>query len=190
MILVRHPAVALLFQQGNFTAADTQLVARSLGLYSAAIWAFGLQQILNRAYYALHDTTTPLLLGIANLLINTLIELPLLWTPLGESGMAVGTAVAFSLQALVMVWMLNRKAGGLGLSASVPAVAKMLAASVAMALACLAVKQLPLYPTDQTKQAWAMQLLTLMTVGGGVYFAACAALGMNVLESVRRKKIN
>src|SRR5438874_4763005 len=49
MILVRYPAVRLLFQHGNFTAADTRWVALSTAIYSAAIWAFSLQQILNRA---------------------------------------------------------------------------------------------------------------------------------------------
>src|SRR5207248_11419738 len=57
MIVVRYPAVRLLFQHGNFTARDTALVALSTAIYAAAIWAFSLQQILNRAYYALHDTT-------------------------------------------------------------------------------------------------------------------------------------
>ena len=42
-------------------------VPLSTAIYSAAIWAFSLQQILNRAYYALHDTMTPLIWGIVNL---------------------------------------------------------------------------------------------------------------------------
>ena len=108
MIVVRHPAVAFFFQHGKFTAEDTRLVALSTAIYSAAIWAFSLQQILNRAYYALHDTTTPLIWGVVNLTINTLVEIPLLWTGLHECGMAVGTLVSFAIQAVVMLWMLDR----------------------------------------------------------------------------------
>jgi putative peptidoglycan lipid II flippase len=188
LIAVRYPAIQLLFERGNFTPADTELVARSTGLYAGAIWAFSLQQILNRAYYALHDTTTPLVLGILNLALNLLVEIPLLWTPLAEAGMAAGTLVAFSIQALAMVWLLDRKAGGLGLSASVPPIAKMLAATAAMGAACWLVQRLPIYPDGTTKTATAMQLMTLMVTGGTVYFAACAAMGMNVLEHVPRRR--
>jgi putative peptidoglycan lipid II flippase len=188
LVVVRYPAVRLLFERGEFTPEDTVLVARSTGLYAAAIWAFSLQQILNRAYYALHDTTTPLVLGIANLLINVIVEIPLLWTGLAEAGMAAGTLVAFSIQAVVMVWLLDRKSGGLGLAASMPAIGKMLAATATMGVACVIVQRLPFYPQGATKLATAMQLAILVGTGGAVYFVACATMGMNVLEHVRRRK--
>lgn len=180
LIVVRYPAVRLLFERGNFTPEDTVLVARSTGLYAAAIWAFSLQQILNRAYYALHDTTTPLVLGIVNLAINLVVEIPLLWTPLAEAGMAAGTLVAFAIQAVVMVWLLDRRVQGLGLSASLPAIVKMLIATTAMGIACALVQWLPFYPSGATKLASAMQLAILMTTGGATYFLACALMGMNV----------
>ncbi len=184
MIVVRYPAVQLLFQKGNFTANDTYLVALSTAMYSAAIWAFGLQQILNRAYYALHDTMTPLIWGVANLAINTIVEIPLLWTHLHEAGMAVGTLVSFSIQAVIMLWMLDRRCGGLQLNRSWPAIAKMLIASALMCAACLALPHLPIYPHGQHKITWAIQLCLLMGVGGLVYFGACAAMGMDVMQHV------
>ncbi|HEV2295057.1 MAG TPA: murein biosynthesis integral membrane protein MurJ [Tepidisphaeraceae bacterium] len=180
LVVVRYPAVRLLFERGNFTPEDTILVARSTGLYAAAIWAFSLQQILNRAYYALHDTTTPLVLGVVNLAINLVVEIPLLWTPLAEAGMAAGTLVAFAIQAIVMVWMLDRRVAGLGLSAILPSIAKMLIAAAAMGFACFAVQRLPFYPDDTTTSASAMQLGILMLTGGATYFLTCAALGMDV----------
>jgi putative peptidoglycan lipid II flippase len=122
LVLVRYPAIRLLFERGHFTSTDTMLVARSTGLTAAAIWAFSLQQILNRAYYALarHDHTAraghrepdhqhargdPAAVERA----------------LAEAGHGGGNMVAFSLQAIVMIWMLDRKAGGLGLGARRPA---------------------------------------------------------------------
>lgn len=187
MIVVRYPAVRLLFQQGSFTAEDTRLVALSTAIYSAAIWAFSLQQILNRAYYALHDTITPLIWGIVNLTINTIIELPLLWTGLHEAGMAVGTLVSFAIQAVIMLWMLDRRCGGLGMKQSFSNIAKMLVASALMLIACIGVQYLPIYPHGSHKITWAIQLFVLMGVGGLVYFAACAVMGMNVMEHIPRR---
>lgn len=190
MVVVRHPAVQLLFQHGSFTARDTALVALSTAIYSAAIWAFSLQQILNRAYYSLHDTMTPLIWGIVNLTINTIVELPLLWTGLHECGMAVGTLVSFAIQSLVMLWMLDRRCGGLHLNKSWPGIARMLIASGLMCAACLVLQHLPIYPHGQRKIALAIQLCLLIGVGGFIYFGACAAMGMNVMEHVplRRRR--
>jgi putative peptidoglycan lipid II flippase len=189
MIVVRYPAIRFLFERGHFTYEDTKWVALSTAIYSAAIWAFSLQQILNRAYYALHDTMTPLIWGIVNLSINTIIELPLLWTGLRESGMAVGTLVSFAIQAVLMLWMLDRRVGGMDLRRSLGSIAKMVLASAAMWLACVAFQYTPLYPHGERKIIWAIQLLELMTIGGAVYFGLCAMMGMNVLNDLlpRRK---
>jgi putative peptidoglycan lipid II flippase len=189
MVLVRIPAVRLLFQHGNFTAEHARLVALSTAFYSSAIWAFSLQQILNRAYYALHDTVTPLVWGIVNLVINTIVELPLLWTSLGESGMAVGTLVSFAIQAVVMLWMIDRRVGGLGMGASgsMRTIGKMLVASAVMCATCVAVQHTSIYPIGSGKIVWASQLMLLMTIGGIMYFATCWMLGIDILAHVMRR---
>jgi putative peptidoglycan lipid II flippase len=198
MIAVRYPAVRLLFQHGKFNDLDTRLVAVSTGVYSAAIWAFSLQQILSRGYYALHDTTTPLIWGGINLLLNLVVELPLIWLLprmtgdnfIAETGMAWGTLVSFAIQAVAMTMMLSRRVGGVGVRTLLPNIAKMLIATAVMWLACWAIQKTPLYPSEnflRPKVRWALQLTILMTTGGIVYLAACAAMGINVLEHLRRK---
>jgi putative peptidoglycan lipid II flippase len=187
MVLVATPAVRLLFEGGNFTADDTFWTARSTAIYSAAIWAFSLQQILNRAYYALHDTITPLIWTAVNLALNLVIELPLLFTPLRECALPVGTLVSFAIQSVVMLMMLDRRAGGIGLRQSVRPIVIMLAATAAMILACWGAMQLPHWPTDGSKLTAAIQLAALMTIGGAVYFGVCLALGLgNWRQYVRR----
>ena len=191
LIVVRNPATRLLFLHGNFTPEDARLVALSTALYSSAIWAFSIQQILNRAYYALHDTVTPLVLSIITLIVNLAVEIPLLWTPLGEAGMAAGTAVSFAIQSVVMLHLLRRRVGLLGLSKSVKPVVKMLIAAALMFIACIAIQQTPFYPQESAshhKLTWAIQLTVLMFTGGVVYLGTCMVMGIGVLEHVRRNK--
>src|SRR5205814_9900659 len=113
---------------------------------------------------------------------NLAVELPLLWTPLGEAGMAAGTCVSFILQAVVMLYMLDRRVGGLGLAEIVRPVLKMLAATAAMGLACWAVMHTPAYPRGDGWMIWAAQLLVLMTVGAGVYLGVGLGLGLDVVR--------
>jgi putative peptidoglycan lipid II flippase len=186
LILVAEPAARLMFQHGQISGHDAGLIARSTMIYAAAIWAFSLLQIISRAYYALHDTRTPLVMAVVNIVINLVVEIPLLWTPLAESGMAVGTVVSFAVQALVMLWMLDRRVGGLGLGRSVASIAKMVIATTVMAGVCFGIKSSPLYPEVHTRIGWAVQLTILMLAGGGVYLGLCWMLGVTMISEFIR----
>ncbi|HMO27529.1 MAG TPA: lipid II flippase MurJ, partial [Tepidisphaeraceae bacterium] len=189
MVIVAVPAVRLLFEGGNFTPDDTLWTARSTAIYSAAIWAFSMQQILSRAYYALHDTITPLIWTIVNLLLNLVVELPLLFlTELGEAALPVGTLVSFAIQSVVMLLMLDRRAGGIGLGQSLVPIGKMVLATLVMTGACYAAMQIPGWPTDASKLSAAIQLALLMTIGGSVYLLSCALLRLGDWRQYVRRR--
>ncbi|MGH7679715.1 MAG: murein biosynthesis integral membrane protein MurJ, partial [Gemmatimonadaceae bacterium] len=89
---------AALYQRGRFTPTDTQftwgiLAAASIGLLGSA-----LGRLCSSGFFALHDTRTPLFMSVMMLVINLAVELPLIWTGLGEAGMAAGTSVSFMVQ--------------------------------------------------------------------------------------------
>jgi putative peptidoglycan lipid II flippase len=183
LILVAEPATRLLFQHGMITAHDAALIARSTMIYAGGIWAFSLLQIINRAYYALHDTMTPLVMSAINVVLNVVVEVPLLWW-LGEAGMAVGTLVSFSLQAGVMLWMLDRRVQGLGLRAVVRPALKMLLATALMGLTLLYAKKSPLYPGGAGRLVWTGQLALLIVLGAAVYLVVCKALGVTTMDQL------
>jgi putative peptidoglycan lipid II flippase len=187
LMMVRLPAIQLLFQHGQVRLEDAKLIASSLLFYASAIWAFSVLQIVNRAYYAIHDTITPLIMAIVNIVLNLVIEIPLLWW-MGESAMAVGTCVSFAVQTVIMVWMLDRKVGGLGLGQSVKPVLKMIVATGVMGVACFGVQRLPHFPHSADRISWAVQMVVVMGVGAGVYLGMCSLLGVDMLTQLRPRR--
>jgi putative peptidoglycan lipid II flippase len=187
LILIREPCIRLLFQHGQIDAHQASLIGSSLAYYAGAIWAFSLLQIINRAYYALHDTVTPLVMSIVNIVINLIVEIPLLWW-LGESAMAVGTLVSFSIQAVVMLLMLDRKVGGIGINGLLRPTLKMLLATAVMGLSLYVFMRSPLYPRGTVRLLWTMQLSTLLALGAGVYFAASYLLGLQTFRQLLPKR--
>jgi putative peptidoglycan lipid II flippase len=188
LILVAGPAVRLIFLHGQTTPHDADLIARSTMWYAGAIWAFSMLQIINRAFYALHDMKTPLVMSAINLVLNLAIELPLLWT-LGESAMAVGTFASFSIQALIMLWLLDRKVGGLDLRQCIGPVLKMLVATAVMGAICALIRLTPIYPTGQSRSHWIGQLILITSVGAGTYFATCRLSGLHMMQAFKRRKM-
>jgi peptidoglycan biosynthesis protein MviN/MurJ (putative lipid II flippase) len=104
--------------------------------------------------------------------------------------MAAGTLASFSIQAIIMLYLLDRRVGGLGLKASAMTIVKMLIASAIMLAACLGITHVPGYPHHGGRIVWALQLIILMSVGAGVYLAACAVMGVGVMEHLvpRRRR--
>jgi putative peptidoglycan lipid II flippase len=189
LILVAEPATRLLFQHGQITAHDAALIARSTQFYAGGIWAFSMLLIINRAYYSIHDSMTPLIASILNIVANLVIEIPLLWK-LGEAGMAVGTLVSFSIQAVFMLFLLDRRVRGLGLKQLLSPTLKILAATIVMGGVLIIIKSTAIYPRGMSRIVWSTQLMMLLIIGGGVYLAASYLLRLDTfrqLTSSRRQ---
>ena len=188
LILVCEPAARLLFQHGQLDAHSAGLIAQSTMWYAGAIWAFSLLQIINRAYYATHDTMTPLVMSAVNIVINLVVEIPLLWW-MGESAMAAGTLVSFIVQALLMLWMLDRRTGGLELRTIAGQVVKILIATAGMLAVCVIVRKIPGFPTVPNRLNWTLQLSLLIGTGAGTYLTLCWLLRVPLMASLVPKRL-
>jgi putative peptidoglycan lipid II flippase len=184
---VSGPAIRLLFQHGQITPHDTDLIQRSVMFYAAAIWAFSMLQIINRAYYAIHDTTTPVVMSVVNIALNLIVEIPLLWV-MGEPAMAVGTLVSFAVQTLFMLFMLNRRVGGLELGRLLVPTLKMMLATTMMGAALWGVMRTPAYPQGHGRIIWSVQLIVLMLVGAGIYLGACYVMRLDIVGHLLPKR--
>ena len=63
LILLRYPVIALLYQRGQFDVQSTDMVAWALLWYTVGLVGHSVVEILSRAFYALHDTRTPVIVG-------------------------------------------------------------------------------------------------------------------------------
>jgi putative peptidoglycan lipid II flippase len=189
LILVSEPAIRLLFQHGQISPHDADLIRKSVIFYAGAIWAFSMLQIINRAYYAIHDTTTPVVMAVVNIVLNLMVELPLLWW-MGEPAMAVGTMVSFAVQAVVMLWMLDRRVGGLELGRLTRPTLKMIAATALMGGALVALQKSSIYPHGAGRITWLGQLSMLLVTGAGVYLGACWVMRVEILSHIMPRGSN
>ena len=110
MMVLRYPLIRVLFQHGHFTAQDTLTTAIPLLYFALGISAQSVIQILPRAFYALQDTWTPVILGIISMVIN-IIAMVLLIHPLAHGGLAFATTIAAFVNMLLLIYVLRRRLG-------------------------------------------------------------------------------
>lgn len=111
LIMLRTPLTAAVFQGGDFTIDDTARVATILMAFAPAIWAYSANHVLTRAFYARGETMTPVRISVAMVALNFLLNITLIWTPLGTAGLALSTAFCAILQ---MIWMQRLLAARIG----------------------------------------------------------------------------
>lgn len=75
LIVLGQPVVALFVQRGQWTSAATAGTAWALAFFALGIAGHGLLEVLSRAFYALSDTRTPVLIGILSLFSNIILSI-------------------------------------------------------------------------------------------------------------------
>lgn len=136
LIVLAHPIVALLFQHGRFTAADTQATAVALACYAPGLIGYSAVRLAVPSFYALSDSRTPVTISVASVIVNLALSLCLV--PLiGYPALALGTAVASLFNGAVLLWVLRRRLAGLEDVPLAAAFLKIVVASAVMATVAL-----------------------------------------------------
>lgn len=112
LIALRTPVIRLLFQQGRFTVEDTQATAYALFFYCIGLFAYSAIQLLNRAFYSLQDTRTPVSVGVLAIIINIVLNFILI-KELGHGGLALAYSLAGIVNMVGLLYILRRKIGSI-----------------------------------------------------------------------------
>lgn len=122
VLVLRIPIVRLLFGARGFSWEDTIVTGQTVALFSLAVFAQATAHLLIRAFYALHDTKTPLYCVSLTAAINIglsffltrIFDLRLL-NRISTLNSPVGLALAFSIANLLhfflLLFWLNKKVG-------------------------------------------------------------------------------
>jgi len=111
LIALKLPIISVLFQRGEFDLQSSVLTAQALLYYSLGLWFFSAIRVVISAFYSLQDTKTPVQIGIAALIMNTLLSV-LLMFPLQHGGLALATSLASAFNVALLYLILTRRIGG------------------------------------------------------------------------------
>jgi putative peptidoglycan lipid II flippase len=110
--------VQLIFERGAFTETSTEMVAWALAFFALGLPAHATVEIVVRAFYALHDTKTPVMVGIGAMALNVILSLVFIalfeglgWMPHG--GLALSNALATTSEMAVLLYLIRQRLDGL-----------------------------------------------------------------------------
>ena len=117
-MLLRQPIVSMLYQRGAFDARMTALVSWALLWYAAGLVGHSMLEVLTRAFYAQHDTRTPVIVAIVAMGLNVVFSFAFAaafvragWLPHG--GLALANSLATALEMAALYLLMRRRLQGL-----------------------------------------------------------------------------
>ena len=133
MIVLTKPIVRLAFERGAFDALATQMTSAALFFYSLGLIGMALRIFMERVYYSLQDTRTPMLNGFWAVGLNVVLNFILIRF-MAHAGLALATSIATTITTVLLIYGLRRKIGSLGLSKLIACGLKSLVSSLVMGL--------------------------------------------------------
>ncbi len=171
LMLLARPIVQILLQRGAFTEQSTQMTLVALELFAVGLFAHAGLETITRAFFAMHDTATPVRIGVASVVLNIILSVVLL-QPLAQGGLALANSIATTLEMVLLFFLLRPRLGGVDGKTIAISAGKMFVGAIVMAGAIV---WFGLTPFAQNS---VMLLVGGILIGGGAYF-----LTMFVLRS-------
>ncbi len=185
LVVAGQPIIAVLFERGAFGPLESTATARALAAYAAGVPAAVLVKVLSAAFFARHDTATPVRAAIVTTVTNVALSLALM-PLLGHVGIALATGVTAWLNAAFLARSLHRQ-GGIAVDARLryrgP---RILLAALGMGVG-LGGAMLLLTPllSDGATMVRFGALALLVTGGGGLFLALVQLLGGAALSDLK-----
>jgi putative peptidoglycan lipid II flippase len=187
LIVLGEPIIRLFFERNQFDAVSTAGTASAMVFYALGLTGHATVEIVDRVFYARHDTRTPVMAAILAVCVNVVLSLVLMRTELTFRGLALATSLAALTEAGVLLWLLSvHLPGSLSVSRLATPALRILAASLVMGLpvAWLAAQLDPLLRPFGTP-GQALMVATCIAAGAILYAVISAAFRSDELLAMR-----
>jgi putative peptidoglycan lipid II flippase len=180
--VLAEPITRLVYQRGEFDAAQTPVVAGALAAFSAGLFFNGTMLLLNRSFFSLQSNWIPTLVALGNLSVNA--GLNAFFYRFGTWGIPLATSIANVAGTVMLFLLLRRRLGRLELRETADSIMRIVAASAAVAGVSFGVW----YGLDQALGRSFLGQLgsvgTALILAVAVYLVCCRALKVRELGAL------
>jgi len=139
ILVLSDPITQVIYQRGEFDAAQTDLVSEALFYFAFSLPFAGVNLLLIRAFFSLQRPWVPTLVALANLGLNAALD-AILYKPIGIGGIPLSTAIVSLVTTLALAALLRPRLGGIDGRRTLDAATRIVVASAALAAVALAIK--------------------------------------------------
>ncbi len=132
ILVLSDPIIRLIYQRGEFDAAQTSIVATALFWFAFSLPTNGLYLLQTRTFFSLQRPWQATGLAMIDLVVSILAAF-LLYKPFGVAGIVAGTGIGTSTAVVAQAFVLGREFGGLEFGRLLSTTVRVTIASAALA---------------------------------------------------------
>jgi putative peptidoglycan lipid II flippase len=140
LLVLSEPITRIVYQRGEFDAAQTDIVAEALFYFALSLPFAGVNLILIRTFFSLQLPWRPTQIALANLGVNAALD-AVLYEPMGVGGITLATAIVSFVTSVALAISLRTQIGGVDMARTVRAGTRILAAGALCAAVALGVRE-------------------------------------------------
>lgn len=167
--ILREPLITVIFKRGAFNDEAAKLTASALLFYCPAMIAYGVRDILNKAFYSIKDTKTPMINSFIGIAINIGINIFII-KYMKVSGLTLATTISAIITTILMAWNLNKKLEGMELRKLSNSFLKISASSTIMGVIIFTINKISVYKLGVEMKGSMTSLIVSFIVGISIYF--------------------
>ena len=189
--VLAEPIVRLLYQRGQFEPSQTPVVAGALAAFSAGLVFNGVMLLLNRGFFSLQSNWIPTAVALGNLGLNAVFDA--IFYRFGTWGIPFATSLVNIAGSAILLVLMRRRLGSLGMARILDSVARILVASAALAGVAYGLWYLLDRELGQSFLAQLAAVCTALIGGTAVYLLAARALKireLGALLALRRRQLH
>ena len=183
ILVLSEPMIRLVYERGEFDAAQTELVATALFWFALSLPFNGLFLLLTRTFFGLKEPWIPTWIAALNLAV-TAGGSGLLYKPYGVAGIVFATVLATLVSVIAQCLILRRRLGGLELGGLFAVGLRVAAAAAALAAVSWTVWELLDAALGRSLAAQIVSLGVALAAGGLVYLGATWVLRVAELRQM------
>lgn len=186
-IVLRIPVVRLVFGASRFDWPATVLTGMTVSAFSLSLFAQAIGQVISRGFYALYDSKTPVTVSVLTIVGNTILSVAFIqFFGLPVWSLGLSTSLASILNALILLYLLDRRVGGFVRRDLLVPPIKMIIASIVMAVSLyVPLKLLDQLVFDTTRTIGLLFLTgTASLIGLTSYVFLCWVFGLGEVKEL------
>jgi putative peptidoglycan lipid II flippase len=181
-IFLADPIVRVLYQRGEFTAADTTVVAQCLQAFSFGLVFNGWMLILNRGFYAIQTNWIPTSVALGNLAVNAVLDA--IFYHFGIWGIPLATSAVNVAGTVTLLVAMHRRVGLADVVGTLAAVGRIATAAILGGVVALFVWVGLDDWLGRSSGAQVAALVVALAVAAAGYLGTARVLGVRELEAL------
>ena len=176
-VIMGEDIIHFVYGGGKFESVAVDLTKPVFLFYIVGLLGFGFREFLNRSFYAIQDTKTPMVVSGFAIAVNIALSL-ILVEFMGAGGIALAASISAVLGSLIMLFLLRKKIGKMGMKGTVIQLTLIALSAVICAFICLTVKSY----LSETHHF--LRLIIAAAAGLGVYAIALIVFKVKEMKNL------